>query len=282
MDKVDKNVNALPPVLAELVQRFDGELSLCVSDLQGEMLFCHEARQVFKAASLIKLPILSCALKTVETGALSLQDRLPLAAQDQVPGAGVLHEMETGLALTVKDLLTLMIIVSDNTATNVLIERLGRDTINRHIQQIGLKDTFLVGKLQMPPELQNELQRTGQRSTTSAADMNLWLLKLWQGQLLNPEHTALALGILKKQQDRLVIARRLPRNSDGELMFEVASKSGEIQYHRHDVGIVFAEKPYAVSLLSRGSKDLREHPDHILTLSLAEVSERIFYLMQAL
>lgn len=269
-------------MLAELVQRFDGDLSLCVSNLQGERLFCHEETRVFKAASLIKLPILSCALQAVQNAELSLQDRLPVTAENQVSGAGVLHEMETGLRITVQDLLTLMIIVSDNTATNVLIEHLGQDTINRHIQQLELHSTFLVGRLQMPFEQQNELQRAGQRSTTSASDMNRWLQLLIHGELLNAEWTALALNILKKQQDRLVLSRRLPHNPQGELMFEVASKSGEIQRHRHDVGIVFAEKPYVVSLLCSGSNDLREHPDHILTLSLAEVSERIFHMVQAL
>ncbi|GGJ34467.1 serine hydrolase [Deinococcus roseus] len=268
-------------LLDELIQRFDGDLSLCVSTMQGEVLFCHQQNHIFKAASLIKLPILSCALQQVQAGQLAMTDRLPLTAENQVPGAGVLHEMETGLSLTVQDLLTLMVVVSDNTATNVLIERLGLDAINAHIQHIQLQHTFLVGKLQMPLNLQNDLQKTGQRSTTSAADMNLWLLSLVQGKLLTPTLSEWALNLLKKQQDRLVISRRLPRTSDGELLYEVASKSGEIPSHRHDVGIVFAPKPYLVSLLSRGSNDFREHPDQALTLRLAELSERIFWLTQS-
>lgn len=270
----------LHPCLVELVSRFDGEVSLCVSDMQGEMLFVHEEHRVFKAASLIKLPILSCALEQVQQDSLSLQDRLIVSRENQVPGAGILHEMETGLSLTVQDLLTLMVVVSDNTATNVLIEALGIDKINRHIKHIGLKNTFLVGKLQMPPEGQNEQQKAGQRSTTCAADMNLWLQKLIHTELLNPTLSQWATNVLKRQQDLNGIARRLPRTPEGELMFEVASKSGEIDLHRHDVGMVYAPRPYVVCLLSRGSKDLREHPDHPLTLSLAELSERIYWLLQ--
>lgn len=250
---------------------YAGQVGVMVSDLAGHLIYSHAAQRVFPAASTIKVPLLVIALHQAQTGELDLSERVTMQASDRVTGAGVLHELEGGLALTWRDVLTLMIVVSDNTATNLVIERLGLANVNGWLEQQRLLETRLVGKLQLPPELRNEAQRRGERNKTSARDQVNLLGALVRGKLLDEGHTALALDMLKRQQFKDLIGRRVPRRMGGELLFPVASKSGELSGVHHDVGIIWTPRPLVVALLSEGGLDLREHPENRDLEMLADV-----------
>lgn len=265
---------------------FTGEVALHVTDRAGTALLSLNADQVFPAASTIKVPLLVLALEWAQEGRLDLTERVPLLAQEQVPGAGVLHELGPGLALSWLDVLTLMIIVSDNTATNLVIGRLGVETVNAWLDARGLAHTRLIGPLQLPPHLQNEAQRRGERNRTSARDQATLLRRLADGELLDEAHTTRALDILGRQQLRDLIGRGVPQTAPGELLYPVASKSGELRGVHHDVGLLGTPRPLIVALLSAGGEDPREHPENrdVLRLSgalwrvlarLGEVPERL-------
>ncbi|MBB5235682.1 serine hydrolase [Deinococcus budaensis] len=241
---------------------YSGEVGLLVSDLTGRELYALNPDRVFPAASTIKVPLLVMALEEAQAGRLDLRGRVTLRAGDRVPGSGVLHELEAGLTLTWQDVLTLMVIVSDNTATNLLIGRLGLDQVGGWLEARGLGDTRLVGPLQLPPERRNAAQRRGERNRTSARDQVALLAALARGDLLDPGHTALALSILERQQLRDLLGRHVPRGADGEPLYRVASKSGELGGVHHDVGVLFTPRPLVVALLSEGGLDPREHPDN--------------------
>lgn len=241
---------------------FAGEVGLLVASLDGEVLYRHAEDRVFPAASTIKVPLLIAALQRAQAGDLELNGRVMMQDTDRVPGAGVLHELAGGLALTWRDVLTLMIVVSDNTATNLVIERLGLDPFNAWLQARGLRETRLVGKLQLPEQLRNEAQRRGERNATSARDQAALLLGLVRGDLLDGVHTRLALEIMKRQQLRDIIGRRVPRDEKGEALYAVASKSGELSGVHHDVGVLYTPRPLVVALLSQGGQDPREHPEN--------------------
>ena len=232
------------------------------------------------AASLIKLPILITALEQVTRGRLSLTSRHALKDTDQVSGSGVLHTLNSGLNLTLRDLLTLMIIVSDNTATNMLIDIAGREEVNDFCQRAGLTQTHLAGKLQLSKEQQNEAQRRGERNTTCAADMLGLLTSLERGDLLPPELTDVALEILKKQQFTEALARYLP--TDAELHQDavtVASKSGCLRGVWHDAGIIFdsANRPlYTLVVMTSNSKDRSFSFQQEGMMLIAEVSRHIY------
>ena len=138
------------------------------SDGPESYTYCASTRM--PSASLIKLPILLTALGGVASGTLDLNERIPVGNHDQVGGSGVLRTLRPGLEPTLHDLLTLMIVVSDNTATNMVIDRVGQGAVNTFCQQHGLYETGLVGKLQLPETEQNEAQRRGGRNHTCAAD----------------------------------------------------------------------------------------------------------------
>ena len=239
---------------------YAGEVGLLVTDFAGRELYAHAADTVFPSASTIKVPLLLLALEQAGRGDLDLTERVTLRAEDRVPGAGVLHELGPGLALTWQDVLTLMIVVSDNTATNLLIERLGQDYFNRWLTARGLNSTRLIGPLQLPPERQNEAQSRGERNRTSAREQVALLLGLLRGEGLTPQMRHLALDILSRQHLRDLIGRGIPAGPDGEPLYRVASKSGELRGVHHDVGLLWAPRPLVVALLSQGGEDPREHP----------------------
>lgn len=253
-------------------QGYAGTAGLVVLDLQtGETLYEEHADRPFPAASTIKVPLLVLALQAAERGELVLTGRVTLRAEDRVPGAGVLHELEPGLALSWRDVLTLMIVVSDNTATNLLIEQLGLEACNAGFRALGLRVTRLVGPLQLSPERRNAAQRRGERNRTSAREQAGLLRQLGRGDLLGPEHTGWAQDVLFRQQVRPLIGRGVPADAEGVPLYRLASKSGELRGVQHDVGLLHTPRPLAVALLSEGGTDPREHPDNLdaLTLSAA-------------
>lgn len=241
---------------------YGGNVGLLITDLDGQELYSLHPDSVFSAASTIKVPLLICALQLAQRGELDLDGRVTMKASDRVPGSGVLHELNDGLALSWRDVLTLMIIVSDNTATNLVIERLGIEAFNAWLQQVGMLQTRLVGKLQLPPEQRNEAQRRGERNQTTARDQVHLLLGLTSGQRLDPSYTELALDILKRQQLRDLIGRRVPQDQPGVLRYDLASKSGELNGVHHDVGVLYTPRPLVIALLSGGGSDPREHPEN--------------------
>ncbi|WP_034408733.1 serine hydrolase [Deinococcus murrayi] len=255
----------IPPDLwlADLRSRgYGGEVGLLVTDLAGTELFALNADRSFPAASTIKVPLLVQALEEAQAGRLDLGARVCLQAEDRVPGSGVLHELDPGLALSWRDVLTLMVVVSDNTATNLLLDRLGLGAVNAWLLERGLSGTRWVGPLQQPPERQNAAQRRGERNRTTPRDQVRLLGQLARGELLDAPHTELALSILARQQFRDLLGRHVPRDAVGVPLYRVASKSGELRGIHHDVGLLLTPRPLVVALLSEGGTDLREHPDN--------------------
>jgi beta-lactamase class A len=243
--------------------------------------FRFNASEVFPAASVIKLPMLIDALRQVQAGVLKLEDRHTMQASDHATGSGVLQVMDAGLEPTLRDLLTLMIVVSDNTATNMTLDALGGvDATNARFaaafpKGLGLKTSRVVGKLQVAWEFKTEAQRRGKLAQLTPLETLELLERLWHGGLLEPALRELALGILLQQQYTEIIARYLPED------IKTATKSGSITGVRNDVGIVYAPRPYAVALASKGSSDHREHFDNEGVLLLARVSKLMYEFAQA-
>lgn len=270
--------------LAPLLTSFSGRASVALFRCADGQEFHHQSEVVMPAASLIKLPILIAALQQVVRGRLGLESRYSLALEDQVPGNGVLQYLGAGLTPTLADLLTLMIIVSDNTATNLLIDLVGREAINECCAGLGLTGTELVGKLSLPTAQLNERQRRGERNRTCASDMLTLLLKLEQGDLLPPPQRALALTILRRQLYTEALARYLP--TDLELTpdgVQVASKSGCLRGVWHDAGLVYAAdgRPlYALVVMTEQSQDRSFAWEQEGMMLIAAISREVYALLR--
>lgn len=249
--------------LRKLDQEFSGTLAVAARGLAGQPArrpaIAYRAGETFPAASVIKLPILVEAYRQVDEGRLDLSERIPLRAEDRVGGSGVLKELEPGAALTLRDLLTLMIVVSDNTATNMVIDRVGLEAVNASARSWGLEQTFLAGPLMAPPERQTPAQREGRRSTVCPADMVDLLTALHRGQILSEASRREVLAILGRQHFSL-LGRELGYDLDaveaGTARLRIASKSGSIAGVRHDVGIITTPAgAYAIAVMTKDAQD---------------------------
>jgi len=183
----------------------------------------------FPAASIIKIPILVEVLRQAEMGRLRLDERITIRPQDKVGGFGILKELGSLEALSLLDLLTLMVIISDNTGANLCIERVGMAAVNAGAASLGLTGTVLQRKM-----MDTAARERGLDNFTTPADAARLLELLATEQVLTPEGSRQALEILARQQvnDRLPLL--LPAG------VSVAHKTGELSGIRHDVGIVGA------------------------------------------
>jgi len=270
----------LSTISTPLIEAFSGEVALAFYNFETGETYTHNATQTMCAASLIKLPLLVQTLTEVARGRLELNTRIPLKAEDRVGGAGILHALEPGLEPTVRDLLTLMIIVSDNMATNLVIDLLGLTEVNSFMQNLGLSQTKLVGKLQLPEDKQNEAQRRGERNATCAADILGLLLRLENRDFLPDNLTDVALDILKKQQFTEALVRYLPTDSElHDPHIVVASKSACLRGLWHDAGIVYDAqgKPfYSLVMMTEGSEDRSYSWEQEGMMLIARLSREIY------
>ncbi len=191
------------------------------------------------AASVIKLPIMAHAFLMKEQGAVSFDERFVLQETDKLPSCGALNMLHAGIELTLGDLVRLMITLSDNTATNMLIKRFGMAEINATIDGFGLKATRLNRLL-----FDSEAGARGLENYISAGDMASLLERMYSGELVSESASAAMLDILKNQKLKGKLPLALPRGT------AIAHKTGEDSGVTHDVGIVYAAHPYIICFCS--------------------------------
>lgn len=219
--------------LAEQGEAAGGRVAVVVHRLNGggEAIEVAADRR-FEAASLIKLPILATALDSD----LPFDERLPV--RPAVSGSGVLAHLADVGEMSIRDLLTLMIAVSDNTATNVLIDRIGREEVNAWCARHDLTATVLARHM-----MDLEARARGVNNLTSAADVASVLSRM--------ADSPFAVRALEAQQFNDRLPRHLPPG------FRLAHKTGELTGVRHDAGIVYppAGPPVVVAVLTEGVAD---------------------------
>lgn len=180
----------------------DGTVGLVIKDLEEGSEVVHHDHTRFSAASIIKIPILWELFRQIEGGMVSLDETVMLTGPEKVGGTGILKELHDGLELTVKDLATLMIIVSDNTATNLIIDRLGMERINATMTGLGLKESSLQRKM-----MDFEAKKAGRDNFVSARDVARVLEYMASGRGLRKELCEQAIDIMLRQQ----LNNKLPR-----------------------------------------------------------------------
>jgi beta-lactamase class A len=216
-----------------------------------------QAGQAVPAASTIKVPILTAALSDVASGRLGLDQHVPLPAQ-RAGGSGVLQALPAVQDLTVADVLTLMIIVSDNAATNLIIELVGMERINSFCEQAGLGATVLRRAM-----MDLDSRSRGIENTTSALDQATLLAALAWGDLLGDELREFAMTVLRQQQFNEALPALLPDDA------VCAHKTGEIPGVRHDAGILTAPggQEAVVAVLVSGLAGPHDQRDALASIS---------------
>jgi beta-lactamase class A len=199
----------------------------------------------FPAASTIKAAILVALYREVDAGQLSLDAEVAVEPAAKVPGSGVLTWMRDGLRLTVADLAYLMIAISDNTASNLLLDLVGMDRVRTTIADLGLSGTALnrrfLGRAPGPDEPDN---------WTKAADLAALFEAIATDRAATPESCAAMRATLALQQHRDRIPRLLPET------FDYAGKTGSLPALTHDAGLVSTSHGTLVlAVLTRGIAD---------------------------
>ncbi|HQX76020.1 MAG TPA: class A beta-lactamase-related serine hydrolase [Thermoflexales bacterium] len=189
----------------------------------------HLPNQPVKTASIIKLPILVHALMCAAEGAAGLDEPMTLTEAIKTPGMGVLKGLSAGVSLPLRDVCWLMTAISDNTATNLLIERFGVDAINARSRALGLERTTLFRKVFAPNAAHHA--QFGLGATTPHEMANL-LARIHARALADAPTCDLILNMLAAQQDRTMIPRYLPEG------WHYAGKTGADDDLRNDCGII--------------------------------------------
>ena len=242
--------------LVSLVTNRNSTYSIYVKPLDSDSSLTINNEQM-QAASMIKLFIMAEAFRQEKIGLLHFDEESVITSKVKVGGAGILQDVPDGSRKTLRQLIELMIIASDNTATNLVIDRLTMNSINNLIVRLGFTNTLLQRKM-----MDFESIKIGKENYTSVVDLGVMLEKIYFGQCIGPEQDAEMLKILLKQEDNDKIPALLPAD------IKVAHKTGELVGIIHDGGIVYGPKRnYVVCIMTKNITDTDEAVHHIAAIS---------------
>lgn len=269
------NPSVIVPELQRLAAGFSGVLGVWCRSLTSGDTVAWNAEDVFPAASAIKLPILYEVYRQAGEGRFQLTDTRTVEAAEIVPGSGILKDLTPGLALPIRDLATLMIVVSDNTAANLMIDLVGVDAVNRSMATLGLRATVLENKFfRSPPGARG--------ARTTPADLGHLMTQIADHAVLTPAACEEMRQILRLQHHTDHVTRRIA-DFDGfletgtEPVVTVASKSGSIRGTRNDVALVESRDcRYVIAMMSRDCADRRFYVDNEAGVLLANVSALVY------
>ena len=233
--------------IKKIISQVEGSVCINFYDLNENNGFSVNGDKKLLSASMIKLLILAELMKKISENKFSLSDIITITSSMKTGGDGVLKELNTGHHFTLKELATLMIIISDNQATNILIGFLGMENINLLGKELGLKETFLGRKM-----MDAEARKNGYDNYTCADDISLLLKLIYQEKLINKEASQLMLDILLRQQQGERLQRYLPSD------IKIAHKCGDLDNLENDGGIIWIEdKAYILVVLTNGMPNLQ-------------------------
>ncbi len=238
-------------------------LGVAAEGLEGPFAGCRVSvneELVFESASLIKVLILVGVLRRADSGEISMAQRIEVRSEDVVDYSEMVREGTVRGGFTVEQLAEGMITVSDNTATNSLIDLVGMKNVNALSRNLCLTRTHLGRKM-----MDFRSRSVGVHNLTSAADMVALLAAIWRGRVLSARSRELALGILERQRFNTNIPAALPPGR------RVAHKTGELGDIEHDAGIVILpRRTFALAILTRGSAEARAHAFRRVAASVYE------------
>lgn len=253
---------------------FSGKLSLYSNDFHGNVVEIN-SEEKFESASCIKVFIMAELFRQIYKNEIDPGQLLKYEEKHYVVGSGVLRALDTGVQLTAKNFASLMIIVSDNIATNVLIDYLGIDNINRTCKELGFKDTVLHNSI--------DFEKYEKLGTTTPKDYGRFFEKLYRKELWSEELSNQMLDILGKQHYNTMLVKDLApyyldsEDTGEEELVRVASKSGSMDACRNDGGIIYTPYgDYAIAIFTKGFMDSLYYPDHESYRFGAKVSKLMF------
>ncbi len=264
--------------IAELAGALRGVAGVAALNLTTGDRIALRADERFPTASAIKVFVLHSLYERAASGDLDLTERLPIPHDATTLGSGVLLHLGPGLCPSLADLGTLMMMVSDNFATNLLVDRLGIDAVNACIESIGLRDTRLAGRIDFARLAQDK----SALGYSTPGDFVEYFARLRRGELLDPSHTERVLDVLRIQKYIEPLRRYLPADPYAREFGEpepvwVASKTGSLSGVRVEAGLVHTRHAeWAIAVMTRDVADSRVTSDNDGVRFIAEVSREVY------
>jgi|SRR5437868_1050080 len=269
--------SALQSKIEALAAQHHGKLTLYASNLKTGATVAVDAEKAVPTASVIKLPILVDAMEQVKAGKHKLSENITLQKDDIVQGSGILQFFDTPLVITLKDALTFMIVESDNTATNLVIDQIGIKNVNDHIASMGLKDTYLYKKVFKPPvgPMPAEQKKFG-LGKTSAMEMAKVMESIVRCDLKDQVLCDDMLYMLRNQQYRNLVPHYIETSDTSEGLSLIANKTGSLDEVRNDVAVVYSKNgPIVISAFTYDNQDKSWNNDNAAELLVAHVAKLI-------
>lgn len=227
--------------LDAMASRYPGRVSVYMKDLRSGRTWTHNPDDLFPAASLIKVPILIATFYKIKEGGLLLDEPLTITRLNRVGGSGSLKWRPDGTKLTLRDALTHMINESDNTATKMVLERLGIGYVQQQFPRMGLLYTGIYEE-----GMSIKGGRVAHENYTTAREMEMLEEKIYRGEAVDKPSSDLMMEILKKPK---AVASRLAKGMPGG--WEIAHKTGLLRQACHDSAIFLTPNgDYAVTVLT--------------------------------
>jgi beta-lactamase class A len=258
---------------------FSGKLTFSLQGIDNDFYCAMDPRDSMPAASAAKIYILGALFSCAEMGQIRLDESFILQWNDLEEGSGILGNMMPGMKLSIRDAAELMIIVSDNTATNILLDRIGGpETVNAHLAAAGLASSRINRRLSEDPEIMAQCHF----ADTTAADLAGYLAAVRTGRILSPEYAGIFMDILTAQHDKGMFPRDMnlrdfyddPACGNGT----VANKTGTMEGIRTDAGILTLDsgKQFSYAVMTDGCRDRRYSESNEAVLLMAALG-KCFY-----
>lgn len=241
------------------LKALEGHIGFYYKNLVTQEVIAYHEQDTFMAASVIKLYIMAEAVRQCKEKIHAKEERVTIRKSECVPSCGALTYMHDGLEVTIQDLYTLMIILSDNSATNYLIDILGEDAINAGIRRLGYTKTVLNRKM-----YDMEKSAKGIQNYVCPQELGDFLEKLYHGEIFDQESSEHMLSVMKDQRLNGKIPffiHTIPEHG------AIAHKTGEDTGITHDVGIVYAEEPFVLVFLGNET-DVARYEREMAEISL--------------
>jgi beta-lactamase class A len=271
-DQAPSDTVRLREQLERIAERHAGVTGISVRNLTTRESLSIRGDEPFPSASLIKVAILVALLDEMKEGRVAHDERVSVVARDRVGGSGVLMHMGSGLAPTFEDYAWLMITLSDNTATNVLLDKLDIRTVGLKMERLGLPRSKVHSKTfrretSIAPD---SSARYGFGVSTPDETTSLFTM-LHEGRAVSPALDSLALRVLLANQDGNMMTRWLP---DGT---RVAHKTGSVDRSRNDCGIMYTPAaPIALCVMTRENEDTTYRVDNAAHLLIARIARAVY------
>ena len=268
---------ALEAEIDALAGAFSGKLALYVRDIGSGETILRDPDAVVPTASCIKLFVLMALMRRVAAGELTLEQKIPVLAAQQVGGSGVLKDLSAGIELPLRDVGTLMIVLSDNTATNMLVDLLGLAAVNQTIRDLGLSRTTMFNKVDFAA-IGDDVRAF---AVSTAREFGQALERIAAGSFVDRATCDTIIDIMTRQQYLDLLPRYLPYNPyarelNAPQALRIANKTGFFMGVRCDAAILYLPGRTLVAVaFTRDSRDLTFNPDNENAVFLGRVGRAI-------